>query len=172
MACMFRGPDWNQTYAAVTAHLEPDERPVTLFTALIPPPESGGVVIAGELAPLVWAVWHATWRHKTRAASRSADVPLAPRMIIAVTSRRLVIWAASRRWRLGKVVGDLLRDRITGITKAASGTRSQTLMLHLSTGPTVTIMVAAATADSLASVLSLQPTTPPPARLGTPLADA
>lgn len=165
---MFRGPDWNQTHAAVTAHLEPDERLVMLFTALTPPPESGGVVIEGVLVPLVWAVWHATWRHTTRAASRSADVPLAPRMIIAVTGRRLVVWAAKRRWRLGKVAGDVQRDRITGITRSASGTRSRTLVLHLSTGPTVTIMVAAAAADHLASALSLKPgANPDPGKAGT-----
>jgi hypothetical protein len=154
---MFRGPDWNQIYAAVTAHLEPDERVVTLFTALTPPPESDGVVISVVLVPVVWAVRHATWRHNTRAASRSADVPLAPRMIIAVTGRRLVVWAANRRWRLGKLAGNLPRDRITGITMDTMGTRSRTLVLHLSTGPTVTIMVAAAAADSLASAFSPQP---------------
>jgi hypothetical protein len=69
-------------------------------------------------------------------------------MIIAVTGRRLVVWAANRWWRLGKLAGNLPRDRITGITMATMGTRSRTLVLHLSTGPTVTIMVAAAIADS------------------------
>jgi hypothetical protein len=33
---MFRGPDWNRIRAAVTAQLDPEERLVTLFTALNP----------------------------------------------------------------------------------------------------------------------------------------
>jgi hypothetical protein len=150
---------------AVAAHLEPGERPVTLFTALTPPPESDGMLIDGVLVPLAWAVRHATWRHTTRAASRSADTPLAPRMIVALTARRMVIWRATRRWRLGRVIGDLPRDRISGVTARTSGTRSSTLVLHLSTGPTVTIMVTSDSADQLAALLSVHPDSGPiPAR--------
>ncbi|HEY4464557.1 MAG TPA: hypothetical protein VGN41_17955 [Streptosporangiaceae bacterium] len=165
---MLRSPDWNQTYAAVRANLGPDEPLRALFTGLTPAPERDGVVIAGELAPLVWVMWHATWRRTTRAASRSADFPLAPRMIIAVTGRRLVVWAAKPRWRLGKTVGDVPRDRITGITSLAAGTRSRTIVLHLSTGRTVTLLVATAASDLLTSAFGPDPARrPDPGQTGT-----
>jgi len=109
---MLRGPDWTRTRDVVTAFLEPEERPVTLFTALVPPPERGGEIVDVILAPLVWAVWHATWRHSTRAASRAANITLAPRMVIALTPRRMVVWRANRRWRLGTMAGELPRHLI------------------------------------------------------------
>lgn len=96
---MLHGPDWTQTRAAVIACLEPEEQPVALFTALVPPPEWGGQIVDVIVAPLVWAAWHVTWRRSARAASRTAGVSLAPRMVIALTPRRMVVWQASRRWR-------------------------------------------------------------------------
>jgi len=138
----------------VTAFLEPEERQVTLFTALVPPPEWGGQVIDVILAPLVWAVWHATWRHSTRAASQAADVTLPPRMIIALTPRRMVVWRASRRWRLGAVAGALPRHMIAVATAPLGGTRSRALVVRLATGQAVTLRVWPATADDLAAQLS------------------
>jgi hypothetical protein len=154
---MFRDPDWNRTRAVVTMHLGPEERLVTLFTAVIPPPESGGVVVDGALVPLVWAAWHAMWRHATRAASRAADIPVAPRMIVALTTSRIVIWRATRNWRLGKISGEMPRDRLLGVGATAGGPRFRRLVLHLSTGSTLTVLVTPATADQLTALLSVRP---------------
>lgn len=151
---MLRGPDWNRTRAVVTAYLEPDEQLVTLFTALIPPPELEGVVVDSGLVPLIWAAWYVTWRRAARAASRVADVPMAPRMIVAVTPSRIVIWRAARNWRLGDFSGELPRDRVIEVTAAGGGTRSRRLVLHLSTGPTVAILVNPEAADQLTAMLS------------------
>lgn len=147
-------PDWTRTHAVVTAFLEPEERPVTLFTALVPPPDWGGQIVDVILAPLVWAAWHATWRRSARAASRAAGIPLAPRMVIALTPRRMVIWQASRRWRLGTLAGELPRDLIAGATAPPGGTRSRPLVLRLATGQAVTVRVWPARADELAAQLS------------------
>lgn len=151
---MLGGPDWTQTRAVVTAFLEPEEQPVALFTALVPAPEWGGQIVDVMFAPLVWAAWHATWRRSARAASRAAGVALAPRMIIALTPRRMVVWQASRRWRLGTMTGELPRDLIVGAMAPPGGTRSSALVLRLATGHAVTLRVWPATADDLAAQLS------------------
>ena len=151
---MLRAPDWTRTRAVVTGFLEPEERPVMLFTALVPPPERGGEIVDVILAPLVWAVWHATWRHSTRAASRAANITLAPRMVIALTPRRMVVWRANRRWRLGTMAGELPRHLIAGATAPPGGTRSRALVLRLATGQAVTLRVWPASADDLAAQLS------------------
>src|SRR5215472_13760678 len=109
---MVRSLDWEPVRAAAAAGLEPGEQVSAIFGAMIPYEFSRGHVIAAELVPLLWLMDHALWRHRARAASRSARIPLAPRMIIAVTGRRLVILAARRSWRPGNVIGDLPRDRI------------------------------------------------------------
>jgi len=152
----FRSPDWNRTRAVVTAHLGPEERLVTLFTAVIPPPESDGVLVDGALVPRAWAAWHAMWRHAARAASRAADIPVAPRMIVVLTTSRIVIWRATRNWRLGKMCGAMPRDQILGASAAVGGTQSRRLVLHLSTGSAITVLVTPATADQLIGLFSVQ----------------
>jgi hypothetical protein len=151
---MLHGADWNRTRAAVTAYLQPGEQLETLFTALIPPPESGGFVVTGGLVPLVWAVRRVARERAARAIRRATDVPVAQRMIVALTPSRMVIWRAARNWRLGDLSGELPRDRITGVTAAGRGAHSQRLVLHLSTGATVVIRVVPAVADRLTEMLS------------------
>ena len=148
------GPDWMRARAVITAFLGPDERPVALFAALVPPPEWGGQVVDVIFAPLAWAVWHATWRRSVRAASQAAGVALAPRMVIALTPRRMVVWPASRRWQLGPMAGELPRDLIAAAEAAPGGTRSRALVLRLATGQAVTLRVRPATAENLAAQLS------------------
>lgn len=151
---MLSGPDWNRIRAAITAYLQPGEQLETMFTALIPRPESGGLVVTDVLIPLVWAVQRAAWERAARATSRATGVPVAPRMIVALTPSRIVIWRAARNWRLGDFSGELPRDRIIEVTAAGGGTRSRRLVLHLSTGHAVVIRVAPAVADQLTAMLS------------------
>jgi hypothetical protein len=138
----------------VTAYLQPGEQLETLFTALIPQPESGGFIVDGALIPLVWVVRRVAWERAARAASRVTGVPVAPRMIVALTPSRMVIWRAARNWRLGDLSGELPRDRIIGVITVGAGTRSRRLVLHLSTGSTVVMRVAPAVADQLTARLS------------------
>lgn len=148
---MLHGPDWNRTRAVVTAYLQPGEQLETLFTALIPRPESGGFVVTGALVPLIWAVRRVAWERAARATSQATGVPVAPRMIVALTPSRIVIWRAARNWRLGDLSGELPRDRIIEVTAAGGGIRSRRLVLHLSTGSAVVMRVAPAVADQLTS---------------------
>jgi hypothetical protein len=151
---MLRGADWNRTRAVVTAYLQPGEQLETLFTALIPRPESGGVVVTAALIPLVWAVRRMEWERAARAISQATGVPVAPRMIVALTPSRIVIWRAARNWRLGDLSGELSRDRIIEVTAAGGGTRSRRLLLHLSTGSDVVMRVAPGVADRLTAMFS------------------
>jgi hypothetical protein len=137
----------------VTAYLGPEDQPDVLFTAVTPAPESGVLLIEAVLAPLAWAVWRAMWSHNVRVASRAAGVPLAPRMIVALTPKRLVIWRATRNWRLGKVSGELPRERILRITEAGGGTRSRRLEFQMSTGSSFSLMVTKDAARQLTATL-------------------
>lgn len=138
----------------MTAYLGPEDQPDVLFTAVTPAPESGVLLIEGVLAPLAWAVWRVMWSHDVRVASRAAGVPLAPRMIVALTPRRLVIWRATRKWRLGKVSGELPRERILQVAEAGGGARSRRLDLQMSTGSTFTLLVTKEAAAQLTATLS------------------
>jgi len=156
---MSRGPDWSRIRAVVTAYVQPGEQLQALFTALIPRPGSDGLVVSGALVPLFWAVQRVAWERAARAVSQATGVPVAPRMIVALTPTRMVIWRAARNWRLGDLSGELPRDRIIGVTTAGVGTRSRRLILHLSTGSTVAMRVAPAVADQLTAMFSGETTT-------------
>jgi hypothetical protein len=151
-----RGFDWGPTLTSVVEYLGPDDQPEVLFTAVTPEPESGGHLISGMLMPLAWAISRVMWRHETRVAGRVADVPLAPRMFVALTARRLVIWQATRGWRLGEVSGELPRERILQVTEAARGARSRRLVLQLSTGSSFSLRVTPAAADKITAFFSTQ----------------
>jgi hypothetical protein len=146
---MVRSPDWKQIRAVATARLESGEQVSAVFGALIPHQFSGGHVIAAELAPLIWLMDHALWHRRARAAARSAQIPLAPRMIIVITSRRLLIWTARRRWQPGKIIGELPSDTIAQFTAAGTGTRTRLMTIHLSDGRTLTLQVSVSIAASL-----------------------
>src|SRR5215469_3386418 len=147
---MVRSPDWKPILTGAVAGLEPGEQVSVIFGAMIPHEFFRGHVMTAELVPLLLIMDHVRWRYRTRAASRSAQIPLAPRMIIAVTGRRLVIWAARRRWRPGNVVGDLARDRIIEVNYGGTGSRPDLLVLHLTDGETLTLRVSATQAAELA----------------------
>jgi hypothetical protein len=153
-ASILRGPDWSLTRATITAYLKPEEQLVMLFTAVTPAPEFGVHLIDGAVAPLAWAVWRAMWRHEVRVGTRAAGVPLAPRMIVALTADRVVIWRATPKWRLGQVCGELPRERILRVSEVGGGSRSRRLVLQTSTGSTFCLMVTPDAAGRLTEMFS------------------
>jgi hypothetical protein len=150
---MFRDSDWESTRVAASADLRRGEPLIALFPALTPSDSDGGLADVG-LMPLIMAVEYLQWRHRSRATGRASLFPLAPRMIIALTSQRLVIWAARRRWRLGNFLGDVSRERIVQATAPTAGSGWRTVQIYLANEPTVLIKVPAVIADRLASTLS------------------
>ena len=154
LSAMSRSPDWKRILAAVTAYLPPGERPTVLFTAVNPSPESRGLIVTSGLVPLFWAARRVARERAARAVGREAGVPVAPRMIIALTPSRMVIWRAARGWRLGELSGELPRGLIAGATAAARGSHSQRVILHLATGASAVIRVTPVVADQLTKMLS------------------
>lgn len=148
---MTRDSEWEDAVRA--AGLPPGEPLLALIPALTPDRSSGGLTPA-ELMPLIMVAERITWRLYGRAAAQASRFPLAPRMVIGLTRQRLLIWAARRRWRAGKYLGEVSRDRIVLSTAPTIGPSWRTVLIYLANEPTVTIKVPAVTADRLASTLS------------------
>lgn len=148
-----RVSDWED--AVRVADLPPGEPLLALIPALTPDGRGRGLAPA-ELMPLVMLAERIAWRHRSRAAARASIFPLAPRMVIGLTSQRLLIWAARSRWRAGKYLGEVSRERIALSTAPTIGPGWRTVLIYLANEPTVTIRVPAATADRLAATLSGQ----------------
>jgi len=151
---MARSPVWKQAVAA--ADLEPGEHLWALITAITPAPDygSGGLVLLAPLIPVIMAAHLAAWRKHSRAASIRTGFPLAPRMIIGVTDRRLIIWTARRRWRIGASLGSVKLDRIVAAEAPTVGSGWRSVIIHLSNQQELTIKVPATAADRLAVALS------------------
>lgn len=139
---------------AIRAYIDPGEPVECIFTAVMPGEESGeGLAFAG-LWPVVMAVEHAMWRSSVRKTSQATGVPLARRMILALTPQRLVIGQADRGWRLRAIAGDLPRDQITNVELGAASDSSRRAILHLNTGESITLRMTRASADYLRDRLS------------------
>lgn len=154
---MFRmstGPDWEKTRAAISAHIEPGEPVEGIFTAVMPGEERGGGLAFGGLWPVVMAVEYAMRRSSVRETVQTVGVPLARRMIIALTPRRMVIGQADRRWRLRMIMGDLPRDQIAKVELGAASDHSRRAILHLNTGESITLRMTRAGADQFRDRLS------------------
>jgi hypothetical protein len=153
---MSRSGHWEQALAA--AELQPGERLLALVPAITPPPDhgSGGLVLPGlvPLVPLIMALQRAAWRKHTRAAATRSVFPLAPRMIIGMTDRRLVIWAARRRWHIGASLGSVWLDRIIAADAPTVGAGWRSVIIHLAGQPDLAIKVPASAADRFAVALS------------------
>lgn len=108
----------------------------------------------GGFGLVVMAVQHAMWRSSVRKTAQTAGVPLARRMIIGLTPRRLVIGEAGRGWRLRAIIGDLPRDQIVKVELGAASDRTRRAILHLSNGEIITLRMTRAIADQLQDRLS------------------
>ena len=154
MSRMSGGPDREKIRTAISAHIEPGEPVEGIFTAVMPGEERGEGSAFGGLGFVVMAVEHAMRRSSVRKTVQTAGVPLARRMIIALTPRRLVIGQADRGWRLRTITGDLPRDQIAKVELGAASDRTRRAILHLNTGESITLRMTRAGADQLRDRLS------------------
>lgn len=139
---MAKGPDWERTKKFIRPRLQPGE-PAELFVAWVPRKgDYRGLTFVAYL-PLILALDYVTNLIVIRKASRAAGVPLAARMIMAFSARRLIICRATRRWEFSEVMGDLPLDRIGSVDVSRSGSRSRAVTLGLKTGGTVTLKMPA-----------------------------
>lgn len=139
--------------AVVKAELRAGERLLAVFPAVTPAAEGGGLVPA-ELAPLVMVAERVWRRRRDRVAAQASIFPLAPRMLVGLTDRRLLIWSAHWRWRPGSYLGYVSRDRIIQSTAPTVGSGWRTVLIYLVNEPTVPIKVPGSMADGLASALT------------------
>lgn len=147
--------DAARTLNMVSTRLAAGEVLELVCTAFTPAPDDGdGYVISGALVPVLWAVNFLTWTHTTRKASQAAGVPLARRMMIAVTSQRLLIWKASRRWMLSELIGEIPRQQVSSVTTYGPAVAARGFVIHLSNGKSVTLQVSREAADHLTALLS------------------
>ncbi|HEY7143700.1 MAG TPA: hypothetical protein VH637_05580 [Streptosporangiaceae bacterium] len=152
---MLRSADWSRVTQSVAADLRPGEVLLAVFPALTPADAGGGLAPA-ELWPLVLIIEHVMLRRRSRRIARSSMFPLAPRMVMALTDRRLLIRAGRHGWQAGRFLGYVSRDRIVQATAPTAGSGWRTVLIYLANEPTVEIKVPGAMAGRLAAVLSGQ----------------
>jgi hypothetical protein len=142
-----------QALAAARAEVRAGESVFAVFPAATLEESTGGLA-PGELWPLIIAVEHLIRRRRDHTDSRASLFPLSPRMIIALSDQRLLIWAARLNWRPGNFLGYVSRDRILQVTVPGTGSGWRRVLIHLANEPTVSINVPSATAGQLAAALS------------------
>jgi len=135
---------------AVEPALEPGEQLLTMLSATVSNwGDGGGYYIVWPVVTLLRVL---NRRRRARAAGRSQGLRLRPAFIVAVTSQRVLFFAARRGWRPGAPCGELSRDRITGVMvgKAVlAGYPPRELcyiVVCMSSGPDLSLRVAAESA--------------------------
>lgn len=149
---------WNASLSdarqGAVAELRPGEKLERILPAVSPPPDTGsGGLAPALLVPLMTAVAHRQWRRDTHATAARSQFPLAPRMVVALTDERLLVWAASRRWQVRGLLGEVGRDRIVDAEAPTVGAGWRTVRIHVGDEPAVALRVPARTADDLAARL-------------------
>jgi hypothetical protein len=154
----------NSMLTRVRTQLRPGEMVEGLFPAATIRDRGRGLTPL-EFLPLIVAAEYLAQRRRDRRAGRESLFPLQPRMVMALTDQRVLIWAARLRWRPGRFMGYVTRDRILQVTasaaptaeRTASGSATGTVTVHLANEPPVTLKVPAAAADRLVQSLSGEP---------------
>jgi hypothetical protein len=147
---------WERHREAAAAEVRAGETVLWILPALSPQERDGGLAITVLILPLM-ALRRWMWHRSTRAAAKQSLFPLAPRMILALTDRRLLIWSARRRFRLGEFIGFVTLDRVVMAEVLTVGAGWRSLRIDLANEPSVRLKVPGSLADELAAVLSGQP---------------
>lgn len=140
---------------AVERELRDGESLVGLVPALAPHPDTGGGgLLPAWVIPVIWAVERWRWHRSSRQLAVASMFPLAPRMFIAATDRRLLIWRSRRRWRFGGFLGYVTLDRIVRADAPTVGAGWRSVRIFLANEPTLTVRVPSKSADSFARFLT------------------
>jgi hypothetical protein len=139
---------------AVAAQLRDGEVAGPAIAAILPNPDPGTAYGVSSAFPLLWLLRGvARWRAR-RSVQVSTGFPTAPRMVLALSGERLLVWSASRRWRLGEFLGDVPLGTITAARAPTVGQGWRSVVIELAGSPTVTVKVGARQADDLAAGLT------------------
>jgi hypothetical protein len=137
----------------IKTELRPGESPLAVFPASTTAEPAEGLAPA-ELWPVIIAADRLLRWRRNRAVSRASLFPLSSRMLMGLTDQRLLIWAAGPRWRPGRFLGYVARDRILQVTAPVPGAGWQAIVIHLATEPAVSIKVPPSAASRLIPELS------------------
>lgn len=139
----------------IAAHVRADESLRRVFHVIIPPP-SGGVAWgdAAVVVPLVRIVGRVMWNRAAAAAQQEVGIDLRPRMLWALTDRRILLFSALKRWQLGEPLGAIARTEVVAATAPTVGQGWRTVVLELTAGRQLSIKVGHTVADDLAAELT------------------
>jgi hypothetical protein len=125
-----------------------------VFRAIPPNPDPGSAFGLTVAMPLLWAYRRVSRRRHHRVAHERSGLPLARRMLLAVTDDRVLVWSASKAWRLQAFLGEVARSQIRQATAPTVGQGWRSVRLELVDADPVVVKVAADVADDLAALLS------------------
>jgi hypothetical protein len=135
------------------SELRPGEMLQAMFPAVSRPADDDRLrhpllMIPGRVADRL------TLRRRLRRLTKESIFPLAPRMIVGLTTRRIMIWSARPGWRVGPFLGYVSRDRVLQATAPGNESGWRGVSFYLAQEPTVSIKVPARAADDLTRELS------------------
>jgi hypothetical protein len=120
-------------------------------------PERGGRILlpAAALVPLVRGVAQARQRRKAAALTEQTGFPLASRMMLVLTDKRLLVFGPGGRGHdLGGLLGSVARGDIIASHRPTVGGAWRTVRLELATGETVTMQIVGSGADTFAAAFA------------------
>lgn len=138
----------------IAEQLAAGEADVHGFAAISPNPDPGSALMPGGAEPLFWLADRFSERRRNRAVRERSGFPLARRMVLAVTSERLLVWSANRRWSRLSFLGAIPRDQILRAEAPTVGQGWRSVHIQIGGAEPVIVKVAGKNADELAALLS------------------
>lgn len=146
--------DWQRNRELASGELREGETLQALFPALAAADPGGSGIMPAALVPVVAAVERWQQRRATRQTTKTSMFPVAPRMLMALTNRRLLMWAAGRGWSMGAFLGFVPLDAIVRAGAVTVGEGWRTVQVDLANEPSVRFRVPGQLADDFADALS------------------
>jgi hypothetical protein len=106
------------------------------------------------LLPVVAVVERWQDRRSARQTSKTSLFPLAPRMVMGLTNRRILTWTAGRRWSMGSFLGFVPIEAIVSAEVLTVGEGWRTVRVDLANEPSVRFKVPGHMAEKFADALS------------------
>jgi hypothetical protein len=137
--------------AGIVSHGESVEQ---VLAARIRPPDSCGRIVlpAAALIPLVRGVSRARQRRKASRLTDQTGFPLASRMMLVLTDRRLLVFCPGGR--LGGLLGSVARGDIIAAHRPSLGGAWRTVRLELASGETVSMQIVGSGAERFAAAFT------------------
>jgi hypothetical protein len=140
--------------AGIVSHGESVEQ---VLAARIRPPDSCGRIVlpAAALIPLVRGVSWARQRRRAARLSDRAGFPLASRMMLVLTDRRLLVFCPGGNGHdLGGLLGSVARGDIIAAHRPTLGGAWRTVRLEIATGETVSMQIVGSGAERFAAAFA------------------